>query len=131
MVNPNLPPENWMVRMAPLVMLMGVMLALAGLVTALVLGANTDYAVRHPGGETDRTVQAVGAWVMPLTLNGVAFVLVAITIFLRGIFKGIRFMGGNVTEAVVRYVGTSNPASSPASAAARPVERRARQAASN
>lgn len=39
---------------------------------------------------------------------GVVITLMPIIIFLRGIIKGIRFMGGNVTDAVVKYVGPEN-----------------------
>lgn len=117
MVNPKLPPENWMIKMAPLVMVMGAALTLTALVFGFVAGALADDVnVAKPDNDEVNFRNAVLSWIMPLALTGVAFVLVAITIFLRGIFKGIRFMGGNVTEAIVHYVGAghAHDAASPA-----------------
>lgn len=89
----TLPPENWMAKMAPFVMLMGIMMALAGFLFGVIASTGIDDKNPLDG-------QAMTAWVMPLTLTGIAFVLMAITIFLRGIFKGIRAMGTNVTHAL-------------------------------
>ncbi len=109
MVNPNMPAENWMVKMAPLAMLMGAVVTLTALVFGFIAGALADdvNAAEPSRGEVNFR-NAVLSWIMPLALTGVTFVLMAITIFLRGIFKGIRFMGGNVTEAIVQYVGSGH-----------------------
>jgi len=95
----TLPAESWMVKMAPIVMLMGIMISLTGLILAFVASGFVSDAL---GGDQDdlETLQEFGTYVMPLTLTGVAFILMAITIFLRGIFKGIRAMGLNITDAL-------------------------------
>ena len=95
----TLPSENWMVKMAPIVALMGMMIVLTGLILAFVASSFVSDAL---AGNTDdaETLSQFQAYVMPLTLSGVGFLLMAIAIFLRGIFKGIRAMGLNVTDAL-------------------------------
>ncbi len=95
----TLPKESLMVKMAPFVMLMGIMISLTGLILSFVASGYVSDALAGDSGDAE-SLQELGAYVMPLTLTGVAFILMAITIFLRGIFKGIRAMGLNVTDAL-------------------------------
>lgn len=105
------PPENIMTKMAPAVMIMGAMVTFAALTLAFVASGLVSTALAGDTADAE-TLQEFGAYVMPLALTGVMLVLMAITIFLHGIFKGIRLMGTNATTAIqvlIREPGDGAP----------------------
>lgn len=108
-----------MTKMAPFVMIMGAMLTLTALILGFVAASYVEDAIAGDTGDQE-TLAQFGTYVMPLALTGVAFILMAVTIFLRGIFKGIRLMGTNATAAIRHFTGDEEitPAHPPAAAAA-------------
>lgn len=100
--------KPWTGRLIPPVMMMGVMIVMAGfvlaIVRALLLGGVPAQALAQPttlqGADLADygTAQAIGAWLQPLNLLGLATIFVSIVLALQTIIQAISFQAQRVLD---------------------------------
>lgn len=106
-------------RLIPPVMMMGMMVVMVafvlGLIQANLLGDVPAEGLADPAGLQGEaladfgTVQAIGQWLGPLNLLGLALIFVSIVLALRTIIRAITFQAQRVHELAAERRATSSP----------------------